>query len=82
MIKWRDIAKDYQSWLSALESMTPYEILGVERGVTPSDLKAAYLKKLKTHHPDKNDPFMKNFANQYSKIINAAYERIKNEDEE
>ena len=78
-IKWRNIPKNYQSRLLALEGMTPYELLEVRPGVTPSELRIAYLKKLKTHHPDKNAPFMRDFSNQYAKLINAAYERIKKE---
>ena len=79
MIKWRNIPKNYQSRLLALEEMTPYELLEVQPGVTLSELRIAYLRKLKTHHPDKNDPFMRGFSNQYAKLINAAYERIKKE---
>ena len=32
----------------------PYEVLGVHRGATDADVRAAYLRLAKKHHPDKN----------------------------
>lgn len=32
----------------------PYEVLGLDRGATASDVRAAYLRLAKKHHPDKN----------------------------
>jgi curved DNA-binding protein len=38
--------------------MNPHDVLGVERGATPDQIKAAYRAKAKVHHPDlnKNSP--------------------------
>ncbi len=32
----------------------PYEVLGLDRGATETDVRAAYLRLAKKHHPDKN----------------------------
>ena len=32
----------------------PYEVLGLHRGATDADVRAAYLRLAKKHHPDKN----------------------------
>ena len=32
----------------------PYEVLGLDRGATASDIRVAYLRLAKKHHPDKN----------------------------
>ena len=78
-MKWREINNSYQSRIDQLESMSPRELLDVEEDASKEDIRAAYLRKLKVHHPDKNDAFMKEFANRYSLIINAAYEKLMDE---
>ncbi len=47
-----------------------YNILGVDKNTSPEELKAAYRKKAKEHHPDKGGD-----AEQF-KIINSAYETL------
>ena len=32
----------------------PYEVLGLDRGATEADVRTAYLRLAKKHHPDKN----------------------------
>ena len=52
-------------------NMTYYDILGVSRSATESDIKRAYRKLAIVYHPDKNpDPA----AEQLFKLINEAYE--------
>ena len=79
MIKWHTIPPGYKSRLIELKAMTSYELLNVVPGLSLSELKTAYRNKVKSHHPDKNDPFMKDFSEEYTKLLNAAYEQIKNE---
>ncbi len=49
-----------------------YEVLGVERGVSPEDLRKAYKREALKHHPDRNqgDPN----AEATFKIVNEAYQ--------
>ena len=55
----------------------PYQVLGVAKGATPADIKKAFRKLAKQHHPDQNpkDPKAKEkFAE-----LNAAYEIVGDE---
>ncbi|MCB1514714.1 MAG: molecular chaperone DnaJ [Hyphomicrobiaceae bacterium] len=52
-----------------------YEVLGLKRNASEADLKSAFRKLAKEHHPDKN-PGDKN-AEQLFKEINEAYETLK-----
>ena len=45
---------------------TPEEILGVARGASPSEIKRAYFKKSKEHHPDRGGK-----TEEFQKIANA-----------
>jgi DnaJ-class molecular chaperone len=56
----------------------PYEILGVKRSATPAEIKSAFRKLAKKHHPDRNadDPKAKErFAE-----LNSAYEVVGDKD--
>jgi len=56
----------------------PYEVLGVSRSASPEDIKKAFRKLAKKHHPDanKNDP---KAAARFAEL-NAAYEIVGDED--
>jgi len=56
----------------------PYSILGVERTATDADIKAAFRKLAKEHHPDKNGG--SDEAKARFQEINTAYESIKTAD--
>ena len=56
----------------------PYEVLGVKKDASPAEIKSAYRKLAKKHHPDQNktDPKAKErFAE-----ANAAYEIVGDKD--
>src|SRR6185436_15764971 len=52
-----------------------YEVLGVERSCSIEDLKGAYRKLAKEHHPDRNPD--SNTAEHKFKEINEAYDILK-----
>ena len=54
----------------------PYEVLGVEVGASQSEIRKAYLNKMKQYHPDKNNGD-KN-AERMAQEINEAYEILSN----
>ena len=63
----------------------PYEILGVPRTASQSELNARYRQLLRVNHPDKVaqlDPEIQAFATERARKIIEAYEAICSEEEE
>ncbi|MBL4800428.1 MAG: TerB family tellurite resistance protein [Emcibacter sp.] len=62
----------------------PYEILGIDRQATDKEIKLAYRKLIKEHHPDLlasqglPEEFIE-LANEKLSVINVAYDRIEKE---
>src|SRR6266852_6551959 len=54
-----------------------YEVLGVQRGASEADMKAAYRKLAMQHHPDRN-PGDKDCEHRF-KELNEAYDVLKDE---
>ena len=52
-----------------------YEVLGLEPGATPSEIKKAYHKLSRQHHPDKNPQDPEGAAEEMT-AINNAYEKL------
>jgi tetratricopeptide (TPR) repeat protein len=56
-----------------------YQILNLEPGASPAEIKAAYRKLVKQWHPDRfSDPESRAEANEQIKRINFAYKTLKN----
>jgi DnaJ-class molecular chaperone len=55
-----------------------YEILGVPRGASAEEIKAAYKRLAKLHHPDMAQPSQKKTAEERFKEINEAYQILSN----
>lgn len=54
-----------------------YEVLGVPRGAKPEEVKRAYRKQARKHHPDTKAPAERARAEEEIKLINEAYEVLK-----
>jgi hypothetical protein len=72
---------DDEEELAAAENAAPrdpYDVLGVEREATDEEIRDAYIKLAKLHHPDKNpgDPEAENRF----KAVGAAYDTIKDKE--
>ena len=60
----------------------PYQVLEINRNINNSEIKKAYMSKIKEYHPDKTASLGKeiqDLAEKKSKQINRAYEQIKKE---
>lgn len=76
-MKWTNIEiKKYNSQIDKLKNMSPYELLEITENSEISEIKAAYRKKMKIYHPDKNTAFSKEYGENVSKILNDAYDKL------
>lgn len=57
-----------------------YKILGVERNATEKEIRNAYRKLARKHHPDLQPPEKKEEAEKEFKLINEAYEVLRDKD--
>lgn len=76
-MRWKDLNQGYKDHVAALAARTPRELLGVGEDATADDIKSAYLRMVKVYHPDVSDSFMAKHNQEVLKLINAAYEKLK-----
>jgi DnaJ-class molecular chaperone len=76
-MRWKDLNRSYSNRVAALAAMAPHELLGVSPDATPNEIKSAYIKLIKAYHPDTSDPFMARHNGEVVKLINVAYEKLK-----
>jgi len=73
--------KEHSSYTRQDESLKKcYQILGIEQGASPSDVKNAYKRKISEYHPDKVSKLgdeIRQLAEEKSKEINTAYQLLK-----
>jgi DnaJ-domain-containing protein 1 len=74
---WRELPPHNSSRLARLAALDPYELLEVAPGTPEKALRAAYLAKLKTYHPDHADPFFRDYGGEVTKLLNTAYHKIR-----
>jgi DnaJ-class molecular chaperone len=79
-MKWRDLDRDYSSELDRKRSQTSYELLGVAENANRREIRSAYLRLVKTYHPDGADEFMSQYNQEVLKLVNAAYEDLRTTD--
>lgn len=76
-MRWKHLNQGYKDRIETLAAKTPRELLGVDADASAEDIKSAYLRLVKGYHPDVADPFMAKHNQEVLKLINAAYERLK-----
>lgn len=78
-MKWTDISSvKYESRLNALQELSPYDLLEINKNASLQEVKKAYRKKIQIYHPDKNSSFSKEYGENVSKLLNNAYNTIIN----
>ena len=77
MMRWNNLNQGYTDRVEALSAKTPHELLGVSVDAGAHEIKVAYLRKVRAYHPDVSDPFMAKHNQEVLKLINAAYEKLK-----
>jgi DnaJ-class molecular chaperone len=77
MMRWRELRNGYNDRIAALAALPPHELLSVAPDATAEQLKSAYMRLVKTYHPDRSDPFMARYNEEVIKLVNAAYETLK-----
>jgi DnaJ-class molecular chaperone len=76
-MKWENIDTSYKNRLEILAHMKPLELFEVQPSCSEQDLKKAYREKMKLYHPDKTHPFMKEYGEEVTKLINIAYKKAR-----
>lgn len=76
-MKWTERTTGWKNVLQEARVKPPREMLGVAPDATFKEIRAAYLRLVKLYHPDKSDQFMGAFNEEMLKLINSAYERLK-----
>ena len=62
--------------MDALKQADPYAVFNLKPGADLATIKQAYRNLVRTYHPDKADPFMKDYCVEMLKIINRAMARL------
>jgi len=74
---WNDLKRGYQYNLDIERAKSPHDILGVDAKATKAELRKAYINKVKVYHPDCADTFLREYNQEMLKIINLAYDKLK-----
>ena len=76
-MRWKDLNTGYADRLSAMAAQAPHDLLGVAHHAGAAEIKAAYIRMIKAYHPDTSDPIMARYNQEVVKLVNAAYEKLK-----
>jgi DnaJ-class molecular chaperone len=76
-MRWKDLNQAYKDRIASLAAKAPHELLGVGEGATAEQIRSAYVGMVKAYHPDVSDPFMAKHNQEVLKLVNAAYEKLK-----
>jgi DnaJ-class molecular chaperone len=79
-IKWRDLpstpsnaAPQRPRWRELPRSLSLYDVLQVSPKASPEVIKAAYRALMEKYHPDKHGEPLRQWAEEVSRQLNAAY---------
>ena len=75
-MRWKELNPGYQNPIDELSKKTPYEILGITENSSEDEIKNAYRRLAKKHHPDKSVDFLKLINSEKMKLINSAYNKL------
>ena len=75
-MRWRELNEGYHDRLTRVRASNPHEILGLAPGASKVAVRSAYLKLVRTYHPDVADPFVASYNQEMLKLINQAYAAV------
>ena len=76
-MRWKNLDSGFQSRLEIFAALSPHEVLGLEVGANNADIRRSYLGLIKAYHPDRADAFMAKHNEEMLKIINSAYDKLR-----
>ena len=76
-MKWNDLKQGHTDRVADMANLSAHELLGVDAQASKDDIKAAYLRLVKAYHPDRSDPFMARHNLEITKLVNAAYKKLR-----
>jgi DnaJ-class molecular chaperone len=76
-MRWKNLNQRYADRLTTLSAMAPHELFGISVDSSSEEIKTAYIRMVKAYHPDVSDPLMARHNQEVLKLINAAYEKLK-----
>ena len=68
-MEWNELNR-YSNIVEKLQNKDPYEILEIKSTASQEEIRKAYLRKVKTYHPDNSDEFIKINRNYLNCFIN------------
>jgi DnaJ-class molecular chaperone len=76
-VRWNELKRSYADRIEAMAKLAPHELLGVDPGTPKEQIRAAYLQLVKAYHPDGSDPFMAKHNQEVTKLLNSAYQKLR-----
>jgi DnaJ-class molecular chaperone len=72
-MRWRDIRGESSA---AVDTLAPYELLGVSRDPTEEEIRQAYRQLVRKFHPDLHAEERRPWAEERMQIVNQCYEAL------
>lgn len=78
-MRWKNRIPRLSEEISRLSELSPHELLNISPDSSIQEIKIAYRKMIKVYHPDKADPFLKNYNERVTKLLNTAFYELMKE---